>query len=141
MATADPVTLLVVEDDDLDFKALTRALKALKIANPVRRAMDGLAALALLRGESGEAPVGRPRVILLDLKMPRMGGIEFLDALRADAALHGEAVYVLTSSDADEDIADCRARGIAGYLRKSDDTEGFAEALQAICRHGRMDDC
>lgn len=132
------VSFLVVEDDDLDFKAVLRGLHKLKLSNPVIRAMDGVEALQILRGESGHDNIKRPYIILLDINMPRMNGIEFLDNLRADNNLQKDVVFVLTSSRLEEDIVKSYERHIAGYITKSDPTVGIEEALKMIDHYWRV---
>ena len=96
------MTLLLVEDDAIDAEAIQRAFRQHRIANPFVVVRDGVEALAALRGES-EVEVPHPYVVLLDVNMPRMNGIEFLDAVRADPALSRTIVFVLTTSDREED--------------------------------------
>lgn len=113
------LSILLVEDDDVAAEAVTRSLARHGVVFPVIWAENGLAALAVLRGQSGAPPVGRPRIVLLDLNMPRMNGFEFLAAIRADPALRDEVVFVLTTSDADEDRTRAYHEQIAGYMVKS----------------------
>ena len=132
------VTFLIVEDDDLDFKILQRAFKNLKITNPVRRAHDGIEALDILRGPNGQEKISLPYLILLDLKMPRMGGLEFLDNLRSDPDLHKDIVFVLTTSDAESDIDEAYKQNVAGYIKKGDPEEGFEEAIRMIDHYWKV---
>src|SRR6476620_8140823 len=97
------VTLLAVDDDKVDLMALKRSFRDLKIANPIVEAHDGIEALDRLRGENGCEKLPAPCMILLDLNMPRMGGIEFLDELRRDPELRRTLVFVMTTSSAEED--------------------------------------
>src|SRR5262245_54308276 len=97
------VNFLLVDDDRIDVLALKRALEMNKIANPVYVASDGVQALRMLRGEVGEQRVPWPYIILLDLNMPRMNGLEFLKELRSDPLLHRTVVFVLTTSKDDQD--------------------------------------
>lgn len=129
---AEEIAILVVEDDDLDFKAFQRAVARLKLSNPIIRATDGLEALNILRGENGMERMPEPYMIMLDLSMPRMGGLEFLDVVRADPALTGSIVFVLTSSASDFDINEAYKRHIAGYITKGDPESGVTEALRMI---------
>jgi CheY-like chemotaxis protein len=110
-----PITLLVVDDDDVDVMAIQRAFRTHNMANPIVVAHDGMEALAMLRGNA----VPRPYVIVLDLNMPRVDGIEFLDQLRADPD-HGSAVvFALTTSANERDRVAAYKRNVAGYIVKS----------------------
>ena len=80
----ETVKIVLVEDDELDAEAVERAFRKQKIANPVIRAKDGVEALELLRGTDARPPLRRPYLVLLDLNLPRMDGIEFLNSLRSD---------------------------------------------------------
>ena len=129
------VTILLVEDDEVDVRAIHRGLDKQRIANPVVPACDGLEALQLLRGEGGRAKVPRPYLILLDLNMPRMNGIQFLQELRRDPALSDSIVFVLTTSAAEEDQVAAYKAHIAGYLVKSDAGENFLKAIQLLDKY------
>jgi CheY-like chemotaxis protein len=96
----DEVTLLLIEDDDIDVMTVERSFKKNRIANPIVRAHDGRDALEILQKKQ----INSPYVILLDLQMPRMNGIEFLEALRADKELAQSVVFILTTSKAEEDM-------------------------------------
>ncbi|MEM9488664.1 MAG: response regulator, partial [Myxococcota bacterium] len=85
MIDANYVTVLLVEDNEVDVEAVRRAFRKLRIANPIQVARDGLEALDRLRGQGEYETVPRPYLILLDLNLPRMSGIEFLRELRRDA--------------------------------------------------------
>jgi len=115
----ETVRLLLVEDDDIDAEGVERALRKAHVATPIVRAIGGIEALARLRGEDGGPPLRRPYLILLDLNMPRMDGLTFLDELRADPALSDSIVFVLTTSDADRDKAAAYRAHVAGYMLKS----------------------
>ncbi|PCI45110.1 MAG: two-component system response regulator [Moraxellaceae bacterium] len=126
------VSLLMVEDDDLDATAITRAFKKLRIANPLIRAKDGVEALEYLRGENGRTKIAKPYMILLDLNMPRMDGIEFLAELRKDSTLSNSVIIVLTTSAADKDKVAAYDNHVAGYVIKSDLGSSFLEVIQLI---------
>ena len=93
---AKPITFLIVDDDDVDRQAIERALLDIKISNPTLHAKDGVDALEKLRGENGQDKLERPLMILLDLNMPRLGGLGFLEELSKDAALKDIKTIVLT---------------------------------------------
>lgn len=99
------INVLLVEDDDLDVMNVHRAFKKNNIGNPLFIAGNGVEALEMLRGKDGAPPAvpEERRIILLDLNMPKMGGIEFLRELRADPDLRPLPVIVLTTSDEDRD--------------------------------------
>jgi CheY-like chemotaxis protein len=136
----DPQTaqLLHVEDDDLCLIGLYRAFEAAKITNPISFAHDGIDALAMLRGTDGRARLPRPFIILLDLNMPRMGGIEFLKELRKDDDLRKSTVFVMTTSDADEDKVNAFNLGVAGYILKSNPANAFLEATALLDTYWRV---
>lgn len=131
------VKLVLVEDDPLDVTAIKRAFRKAKIANEVIVAQDGLAALEMLRGTTGEA-ITRPYLILLDLNMPRMNGIEFLGELREDPALRDSIVFVLTTSDDDRDIMKAYDNLIAGYMVKSKAGEDFVRMINMLDNYWKI---
>ena len=131
------VQLLHVEDDDLCIMGLVRAFKVAKIANPVSFAHDGIDALEMLRGTNGRARLPRPYSILLDLNMPRMGGIEFLEELRKDDDLRRSIVFVMTTSDADEDKVKAYNLGVAGYILKTP-ANAFLETAALLDTYWRV---
>jgi CheY-like chemotaxis protein len=131
------VEILIVEDDDIDAKGIYRAMNKLKIANPTRRVKDGIEALRLLRQE-GDEFINRPYVILLDINMPRMNGLELLEEIRADDELKDSIVFVLTTSRAQEDRIAAFKYNVAGYMVKSNLEEGFMSALKLIDHYWRI---
>jgi CheY-like chemotaxis protein len=132
------VTILVVDDDRVDTMAIRRSLRELKIANPVVAARDGIEALEKLRGENGHDKVRSPLLVLLDLNMPRMGGLEFLDELRADPLLHSTLVFVMTTSSATEDRTRAYAKNVAGYVLKFQQEQGFQNAILMLEHYWRI---
>ena len=112
--------------------------RAQRIANPFTVVSDGVEALAALRGENGLPPVPRPYLILLDINMPRMNGIEFLGALRDDPQLRKSIVFVLTTSDRDEDIVAAYDKHIAGYLLKSHAGRDFVNLITMLDSYWRI---
>jgi len=138
MLEPETVHLLHVEDDDLCLMGLTRAFKAAKIANPISFAHDGIEALEMLRGTNGRPRLQRPFIILLDLNMPRMDGIEFLKELRKDEELKKSIVFIMTTSDADEDKVKVYKLGVAGYILKSNPANAFLEATLLFNTYWRV---
>ena len=120
--------ILLVEDDRVDVMTVQRAFKDLKIANRLEVASDGIEALEYLRKNKKE----RPCLILLDLNMPRMNGIEFLMEAKADPELKRIPVVVLTSSREEQDVTDSYDLSVAGYILKPVDYKQFVEALRQI---------
>ncbi len=120
--------VLLVEDDSVDVMTVKRALKELKMANELTRAADGEEALAYLQDEKNP----KPCVILLDLNMPRMNGIEFLKVAKADPQLKCIPVVVLTTSRDDKDKVESFNLCVAGYIVKPVDYEKFVEAMRII---------
>ena len=96
-AAPRPLNILLVEDDDGDAKAIQRVFSKARIANPIIRAMDGIEALDILRGTNGRAKIAAPYLLMVDLNMPRMNGIQFVEALRQDPNLHHAIVFMLTT--------------------------------------------
>ena len=126
------LNILLVEDDQVDVMNVKRAFERNKIANPLFVAGDGIEGLELLR--SGKIPRER-RLVLLDLNMPRMNGIEFLRALRADEDLHLTPVVVLTTSDDERDKINAYDLNVAGYLLKPVTFVNFVEAMAALNKY------
>jgi CheY-like chemotaxis protein len=120
--------ILLVEDDDLDAKTVQRALKELHVTNPVARVTNGEEALAWLRHPAN----GKPGIILLDLRLPVMSGIEFLQAAKADDLLRSIPVVVLTTSRLEEDKLASFNLSVAGYMVKPVDYSQFVEVVRAI---------
>jgi CheY-like chemotaxis protein len=128
------VSLLIVDDDDIDAISLERALRKLRLLNTLFRARDGREALELLR--SGQVPA--PYIILLDLNMPRMNGLEFLEALRTDPLLTHAVVFVLTTSKSDEDLVAAYRKHVAGYVFKQHMDRDFMEVMGLIEHYWRI---
>lgn len=138
MLERNTAQLLHVEDDDLCLMGLKRAFEAAKIANPISFANDGIDALEMLRGTNGRTRLPRPFLILLDLNMPRMSGIEFLQELRQDKELKKSIVFIMTTSDADEDKVSAYNLGVAGYILKTNPANAFLEATLLLDTYWRV---
>ena len=126
------LNILLVEDDEVDVMNVQRAFKKNNIANPLTVAGNGLEALNKLR--NGEVPRDR-RIILLDLNMPKMNGIEFLRELRADPVLSVTPVVVLTTSNDDRDKIEAYHLNVAGYLLKPVTFTNFCEVMATLNKY------
>lgn len=129
--------ILLVEDDDVDAEAILRAFQRRKISNPCTVVKNGVEALRLLRGQSDES-LNRPYIILLDINMPQMNGFEFLEELRKDDALKRSVVFILTTSNRDEDKITAYDKQIAGYLLKSHVGKDYANLIELLESYGRV---
>lgn len=121
-------TILVVEDDDIDYKLILRSFEKRKIANVVVRAIDGVDALEKI--ESGE--IKKPFIILLDLNMPRMNGQEFLREIRKHPKYSDTVVFLVTTSDDDEDIRQGFSQHVAGYFLKDNVGDSLDQVVDVI---------
>lgn len=120
--------ILLVEDDEIDAETVQRSLTQLHITNPLVRVIHGREALAWLRD-----PVNRrPGLILLDLNLPVMNGIEFLQAIKTDPQLQAIPVVVLTTSALEQDKLASFKLSVAGYMVKPSTTAQFTEILHTI---------
>jgi CheY-like chemotaxis protein len=120
--------ILLVEDDDADAIITRRALAELKVANKLVHKADGDEALAYLKDAASQ----KPCAILLDINMPRMNGLDFLAAVKADAGLKNIPVMMLTTSEADKDVRKSYELGAAGYIIKPCDFKEFIEAMKTM---------
>ena len=121
-------SILLIEDDHVDAMTVKRALKDLRLPHELIHSADGEAALVYLRAETSK----HPGVILLDLNMPKMNGIEFLRNIKADPELQKIPVVVLTTSRNERDIVESFEFSVAGYMVKPADYKKFMEAIKII---------
>jgi CheY-like chemotaxis protein len=128
------VTIFMIEDDDIDAMEVKRCFQKLRVANPIKRAVDGIDALEML--STGQ--VAAPFIILLDLQMPRMGGIEFLHQIRKDPEYSSSVIFVLTTSKADEDVLNSYKQNIAGYLLKEQSGVQFIDVIAMLERYWKI---
>lgn len=126
------LNILLVEDDEVDVMNVKRAFRMNHITNPLFVAENGLEALEKLR--NGDVPQGR-RIVLLDLNMPKMNGIEFLRELRSDPALAATPVVVLTTSNNDRDKIEAYNFNVAGYLVKPVTFGEFSELMVTLNKY------
>jgi len=123
--------ILLVEDDEVDVKNVQRAFKRNNMSNPLHVAANGLEALEMLR--AGKIP--RRRLVLLDLNMPKMNGIEFLQAIRNDPEFANLTVVVLTTSNDDRDRLAAYEHHVAGYLLKPVTFPSFVELMATLNKY------
>jgi CheY-like chemotaxis protein len=126
-----PVEIVLVEDDAVDVMNVKRAFMQNKLTITIHEARNGLEALELLR--KGTLPARH--LVLLDLNMPKMNGIEFLRALRADPDLHTTSVVVLTTSNEDRDRIEAYKLNVAGYLLKPVTFPSFVDLMAALNKY------
>jgi CheY-like chemotaxis protein len=123
--------ILVVEDDEVDVMTIQRAFREIQVANPVVNMEHGEAALAYL----GDPAAERPCIILLDINMPVMNGLEFLHVVKNDEQLRRVPIIVLTTSEEEQDKARSFSLGVAGYMVKPVDYRAFVEMMRSIDRY------
>lgn len=133
-----PVNILLVEDDSIDVKAFKRAMAKLKITNPVTIACDGVEALEYLQTCVTQHPENTPSLVILDINMPRMNGLELLTKIRADQNLRHLIVFVLTTSNDEKDKFEAFNMNVAGYMLKSDMGNSFIRAVELIDSYWRV---
>jgi len=131
MTVLEAPDVLVVEDNPDDVELTLRALKRMSLTNPVRVARDGVEALEILLGDGTSRPP-LPRVVLLDLKLPRVGGLEVLARLRAEERTRTLPVVVLTSSREEPDVRKAYALGVNSYVVKPVEFEKFVDAVGKV---------
>jgi CheY-like chemotaxis protein len=127
-----PLNILLVEDDEVDVMNVQRAFERNHLKSALYVAGNGLEALAMLRGQ--DVPKDR-RLVLLDLNMPKMNGIEFLEALRGDPELASTPVVVLTTSNDYQDKLDAYNFNVAGYLLKPVTFSSFSERIATLDKY------
>ncbi|MFK7875568.1 MAG: response regulator [Paracoccaceae bacterium] len=134
----EPVKILIVDDDDVCIMALQRVMKKMKLVNPVTVAHDGVEALEILKGEKDNAKLCPPYIILLDINMPRMGGHEFLERIRDDEMLCCSLVFVLTTSNAREDVERAYDHNVAGYVLKESPYDSFVKTFEMVDQYSKL---
>lgn len=131
------IDILLVEDDDVDAEAVRRGFVKANISGNIRRVSNGLQALEYLESPNGPLRHGS-YIILLDLKMPRMNGIEFLRSLRQNERLKRSVVFVLTTSNDERDRGEAYSEGIAGYVTKSKAGIDFRELIAMLDQYSQV---
>ncbi len=132
------MNILLVEDDDGDARALARAFKKAAIPYPIVRAVDGVEALDFLRGTHGKEKISSPYLLLVDLNMPKMNGIELIKNLRADENLRHSIAFVLTTSKRDEDKLAAYDLNVAGYIAKATAGVDFLNVVSLLDCYRRI---
>jgi CheY-like chemotaxis protein len=124
------INILLVEDDEIDVMNVKRAFKKNNISNPLHVCGNGVDALEYLK--SIDNPLNLPRIILLDINMPRMGGIEFLRELRATDNIKHISVFVMTTSNEEQDKVNAYKLNVAGYILKPLSIESFISSVAML---------
>jgi two-component system, response regulator len=135
MKSTEPVDILLVEDNPNDVELTLRALKKVNVANNIMVIQDGAEALDYLfaRGvHAGRNRINVPKVVLLDLKLPKVGGLEVLREIKSDTAMKAIPIVVLTSSKEEKDIIESYKYGVNSYIVKPVDFEKFVDAVSQI---------
>ena len=120
--------ILLIEDDRVDVMTVKRALNDQKVTNPLVQVASGEEAIEYLRNGGNQ----KPCLILLDLNIPKMNGVEFLKIVKVDETLKKIPIVVLTTSTEEQDVAESFKLGAAGYMVKSVDYEKFVDIVRAI---------
>ena len=142
MKRHEEVSILLIDDDELDTEVFRRGLIKKNLSYSLHIARDGIEGLEILRGQEGKTKLPKPYIILLDMNMPRMNGIEFLSELRSDPELSSSLVFMLTTSMNQEDLSIAYRHNIAGYIIKNDICDGFLSAidmLDSYCKTVRIE--
>lgn len=135
MSEVHPAEILLVEDDDNDAEMTMRALRKARLTNPIRLLRDGAEALDFLFGDAPDVPDAtlpcqqRPHIVLLDLKLPKVDGLEVLQRLKGDPRTCAIPVVVLTSSKAQRDLLESYKLGVNSYVVKPVSFDDFVEAI------------
>lgn len=134
MTTGTPVEILLIEDNPYDVELTLRAFKQYNIANNIHTVRDGAEALEFIfcTGAYAQRDFSVPKLILLDLKLPKVDGVEVLQKIKADPRTQLIPVVALTTSNAERDVQECYRLGINSYIVKPLDFKQFAEAIRQV---------
>ena len=131
--------ILLVEDDSVDVMNVQRAFKKTNITNPLYIAFNGVEAFNMLRGTNGKPKLNpTPRIILLDINMPKMNGLEFLKELRNDPEFRSISVFVMTTSNDDNDKIEAYKLNVAGYILKPLSFEKFVNSISILNSYWKL---
>ncbi len=137
-AIADFINILLVEDDDGDAMAVGRTFRKARITQSIVRAVDGIEALQILKGTDLHARLAKPHLLLVDLNLPRMSGLQLITAIRADHELHDAVIFVLTTSNRQQDKSAAYALNVAGYILKEKSGEDFQSLFSLVNSYRRI---
>lgn len=132
------ITVLLVEDDSIDVMNVQRAFSKNNISYPLHVAHNGIEALNLLRATNGKPRMALPKIVLLDINMPRMNGIEFLTEIRKDPELKSLTVFILTTSNDEQDKFEAFNLNVAGYILKPLSFEKFVNAISILNNYWKI---
>lgn len=130
--SAKRIRILLIEDSEVDIELTRECLASAKVRNDLEVISDGETALKRLRNEPPYEGEPRPDLVLLDLNLPDMTGHEILDAIRGTPSVASVPVVILTSSDAERDVAQSYARGANAFVKKPVDFSRFCEIVTSI---------
>ena len=122
----NPVSILLVEDDDIDAAMVGRGLAKAGITNTLLRAHDGVEALEMLLGGNGREKLAPPYLMLVDIRMPRLDGLGLIREVRNNPMLQRTVIFVLTTSASERDRSAAYDAHVAGYVVKSDSPDQFS---------------
>ena len=132
------ITFLLVEDDDVDAEAICRSIRGKGLTNPIVRVKDGVDALDVLKDEHEDIRLSKPYIVLVDINLPRMNGIELLKEIRKDENLAHAVVFILTTSKQSHDKIDAFKLNVAAYILKCNAGEDFMHAAHLIDTYQRF---
>ena len=133
MSADNPTSsILLVEDDQMDVMNVQRELRRQNINVPLVHARNGRDAIKMLRGEGGEPKIAKPNIVLLDINMPRMNGLELLELLRSDPEFVGLNVFIMTTSDLEAERLKAKELAVSGYIIKPLSFDSFGEGGTSV---------
>ena len=133
MSSDNPTaSILLVEDDQMDVTNVQRELRRQNINVPLVLARNGRDALKMLRGEGGEPKIAKPSLVMLDINMPRMNGLELLEVLRNDPEFVGLNVFIMTTSDLESERLKAQQLAVSGYIIKPLSFDKFGEGGTSV---------
>ncbi|MCC3152627.1 response regulator [Hymenobacter sp. BT770] len=125
-------SILLVEDDQMDVMNVQRELRRQNINVPLVLARNGRDALRMLRGEGSEPKIAKPSLVMLDINMPRMNGLELLETLRSDPEFVGLNVFIMTTSDLESERLKAQQLAVSGYIIKPLSFDTFGEGGTSV---------